>query len=168
MPLRLLPVWIAVSVSLLLLLSVLSAAAETSSVTVKKAAVKKSPRVFSKTVETLHYADQVEILVRAKGWVQVELADGRSGWIRSTHLSKPELSLQAGEQMVDVAASDEELTLAGKGFDSQIESNYRQQNAEVDYAWIERMLSYHSDEAELIRFLEQGGLSSNTGGAHAN
>ncbi len=163
MRLRLLLVWIAASVSLLFL-SVLSVAAETGRVTVKETAIKKSPRIFSGTIETLHYADQVEIVSRAKGWVQIELADGKSGWIRSSHLSKSELSLQTGAQMVDVAASDDELTLAGKGFDRQVENNYRKQNVDVDYVWIDRMVSYHVDDAELIIFLEQGGLSIRPGG----
>ena len=166
MYLRLLPVLV-VSLSLLFLF-VLPVSAETSSVTVKQAAVNKSPRVFSKTIETLHYTDQVEVLVRVKGWVQIKLADGRSGWIRSSHLSKPELSLQPGEQMADVVASDEELTLAGKGFDRQVENSYRQENVELDYSWIDRMVSYHLDDAELTLFLEQGGLSPQSGGDHAN
>ena len=124
---------------LIWLLAVASSVAETSRVTVKKTAVKKSPRVFSKTLETLRYTDQVEVLERAKGWVRIELDDDKSGWVRESHLSKPALSLQAGAEMVDIEASDEELTLAGKGFDSQVEKAYRQQNADADYTWIDRM-----------------------------
>lgn len=144
------------------------AAAETGSVTVKQAAVKKSPRIFSATVATLEYADQVEVLERARGWTRVGLPDGKSGWLRDAHLNKPELALQAGTQKVAVAASDSELTLAGKGFDSTVENNYRQQNAEVDYTWIDRMESYRAGDGELNRFLQQGGLVARPGGGHGN
>ena len=154
-------------VVLLWLLAVVSSVAETSRVTVKKTAVKKSPRVFSKTLEMRLYADQVEVLERAKGWVRIELDDDKSGWVRESHLSKPELSLQVGVQMVNVAASDEELTLAGKGFDRQVEKAYRQQNADADYTWIDRMESYRLDDVELNRFLTQGGLSPQSGDGHA-
>lgn len=153
---------------LLCLMTVLPVVAETGSVTVKKAAVKKSPRVFSSTVATLQYADRVKILDRANGWTRVELEGGRRGWLRDSDLNKPDLALRAGAQTVGVAASEEELTLAGKGFDSAVEKKYRQQNADVDYAWIDRMESYRPDDVALDRFLQQGGLMPHPGGAHAN
>lgn len=161
-------VLIVVSACLLLFLTVALVSAEMSRVTVKKTAVKNSPRLFSKTIKTLHYADQVEVVDWGEGWVRVRLESGESGWVRVSHLSKSSLSLRAGSQMVDVDASEEELTLAGKGFDRQVEQRYRQRNADADYDWIDRMEGYRHDNAELTRFLRQGGLVARAGGRHEN
>ena len=54
--------------------------------------------------------------------------------------------------------SGEEVALAGKGFSKEVEAEYKKQNAKLDYVWVDRMLLFKIPEAQLVEFLQQGGL----------
>ena len=57
-----------------------------------------------------------------------------------------------------LAASSDEVALAGKGFSQEIETEYKKQNRSLDYAWVDRMLTFKVSDADALRFLQEGGL----------
>ena len=59
---------------------------------------------------------------------------------------------------VRLAASSDEVALAGKGFSQEIETEYKKQNRSLDYAWVDRMLTFKVSDAEALRFMQEGGL----------
>ena len=59
---------------------------------------------------------------------------------------------------VRLAASTDEVALAGKGFSQEVETAYKKQNRSLDYAWVDRMATFKVTDAEALRFLQEGGL----------
>jgi len=149
----------------LLLTTTLAWGREQLTVAVKQASVRTQPRIFAKKMSTLAYGDQVEVLSSRRAWHQVRLADGRSGWLQQSALTREDLQLSAGAHQTGTSASNEELTLAGKGFNSEVEKEYRQRNQRLDYTWVDRMETFSPSDRELQSFLRNGGL--NAGGDDA-
>lgn len=73
-------------------------------------------------------------------------------------------ALAAGKGNVDSVASSEDLTLAGKGFNAQVEAAYRQSNRALDYATIDRMERLTVSQPQMSRFLADGGVLPEGGG----
>jgi len=71
--------------------------------------------------------------------------------------------LKSGQGQLRSGASEDELTLAGKGFNAQVEKEYRQRNSDLDYRAIDRMEGLTVTSAEVQRFLREGNLGK--GGA---
>ncbi|HAD04381.1 MAG: hypothetical protein A2091_05255 [Desulfuromonadales bacterium GWD2_61_12] len=142
----------------LLLCAALPAAAETLSVAVKAGSLRTSPQVFGSIAATLRYADRVEVLERKGAWVRVRAGGSGAGWIHASALSSKKLTLQAGQTTVRSGASEDELTLAGKGFNAQVEKEFRQRNRTLDFAAIDRMEGLSVAPAEVQRFLREGNL----------
>jgi len=146
----------------LLLLSAL--AADPWRIVVQSSPLRQSPQVFGKIIAPISYGTEVDVLGERAGWLQVKVA-GKSGWLHKTAVTRRPLSLSAGDKPVAVAASKSELSLAGKGFNQQVENAYRDKNAQLDYAWVDRMAQFISDEDQLRQFVIAGGLK---GAGHAN
>ncbi|PLY06944.1 MAG: hypothetical protein C0624_03925 [Desulfuromonas sp.] len=150
---------------LLLLLAAASAwGSELLSVAIKNAGVRAQPRIFAKKLTSLAYGDQVEVIGSQKAWYQVRLTDGRSGWLQQTALTSDDLQLSAGKRRVNTGASDEELTLAGKGFNNEVEQKFKQRNQYLDFTWVDRMETFAPSDRELQSFLRNGKL--NDGGRY--
>jgi len=133
-------------------------------IVVQTSPLRQSPQVFGKIIASLSYGTEVDVLGEQGGWLQVTVA-GKSGWLHKTAVTRRPLSLSAGDKPVAVAASKSELSLAGKGFNQQVENAYRDKNAQLDYTWVDRMGKFTSDEAQLRQFVIAGGLK---GAGHAN
>ena len=61
------------------------------------------------------------------------------------------------------STSSEEIALAGKGFNQQVEQEYKKQNRNVDFSWVDKMEQIVIPQQEMQTFLQQGGLAP-TGG----
>lgn len=147
-------------IGLLLILSVSTVAANTEimSVTVKKAQVRTKPSFLGKIVYILSYTDKVEVLDERAGWFFIE-TDGQSdrGWIHSSALTQKRLALKSGSKNLGTTASNNEVALAGKGFNNEVEAEYRSQN-DLDYTWIDKMETYNYGADEVISFLNEAGI----------
>jgi len=149
--------WLVVMLSLVL---VLPAAAETLSVAVKAGALRTTPQIFAPIVATLAYAERVDVLERKGAWVRVRAGSKGAGWLHASALSSKKLALKAGQGTVRSTASEDELTLAGKGFNAQVEKEFRQRNRTLDFSAIDRMEGLTAAPAEVQRFLREGQLAA--------
>lgn len=141
----------------------LAVAAKTMQVGVKSAPLRASAAPFAKIVTELRYGDTVEVVEESGAWVRVRFKTA-TGWMHRTVLAARVAALKAGQGDVQSTASKDELTLAGKGFNAQVESEYRQQNQQLDFAAIDRMETSRSQPEQMARFLKEGGLTP-AGGA---
>jgi hypothetical protein len=66
------------------------------------------------------------------------MGDGRTGWMHVSALTEQEIVLKPTDKDIQTAASSDELALAGKGFNKQVEDQYRKQ-ARLDYAQVDKM-----------------------------
>jgi uncharacterized protein YgiM (DUF1202 family) len=136
------------------------AAAEQMSVQVQNAQLRADASFLGKLTASVPYGTRVTILQTRGDWRQVQESSGKSGWIHQSALTKKTISMKAGGQDVATAASGDELALAGKGFNSEIEADFKNKNKDIDFTWIDRMEKYKVTMDEITRFLNEGQVKS--------
>lgn len=150
----------------ILLIAVASFAAESNmmSVQVKTSEVRAMPSFLGKIVARLSYGDRVEMLESKGSWIRVRLITAdNDGWMHRAALTPKTIILRSGAGDAHLAASSDEIALAGKGFNRQVEGEFRTRNPDIDFTWIDRMEKMVVTEEEMKMFLEEGELSSQGG-----
>lgn len=134
------------------------------SVQVKEGQLRSSPAFLGKIIANPSYGDSVEIIEDQGAWKKVAIG-GLQGWMHTTALTTKTIILRAGAQDVRTSATGGELALAGKGFNEEIEKQYKNLNKNLDYAWVERMENFKVSPEQMQAFLKQGGVAPQQGGA---
>jgi len=142
----------------------MSASAATMSVQVKDAPVRATPSFVGQVVGAFAYGDQVEVQQTQGAWSKVARA-GVSGWMHTSALSSKKIVLSAGQEQAKVAASGDELALAGKGFNSDVEAQFKAGHKDIDFTWINRMDKIRIPATEMQSFLKDGDVTPKEGGA---
>ena len=149
-----------ISLAGLLILSLSSAsfAADTMSVQVKNGQLRATPSFLGKTITPVAYGDAVTIVQQQGEWYNARSASGAAGWIHQSALTKKKIVLKAGAENVENSASGEELALAGKGFNSDVEADFKNKNKDIDFGPIDRMEKIKVTPQEMEAFLKEGGI----------
>jgi len=132
--------------------------AETLVVQVKSTFLRKEPVFYGAVLAELQAGEGVEEIISRNGWVKVRTSSGKEGWLHSSAVRRKEFSLLALNQPGKTQADADEVALAGKGFNKQVEDKYRSNNPDVDFTWVERMLKIRVSPSQLKAFLEKGKL----------
>jgi uncharacterized protein YgiM (DUF1202 family) len=128
------------------------------SVIVKETQVRATPSYMGKILGTAKYGDRLEVLEKQNGWAKVTLPAGKGqGWVNLSALSTKQVALKAGAAGTTSGASSGEVALAGKGFNQEVEAQYRDET-QLDYTWIDRMEGYRVSPEQVLAFLQAGGL----------
>jgi hypothetical protein len=91
------------------------------------------------------------------GWVKINLPNGQgTGWLHSSVLTEQKLAVRAGDN-VKQTASGSEVALAGKGFNKQVEDQYKSEK-NLDYTWVDKMEKISYTPQQLAKFLQEGDL----------
>ena len=146
----------------LLVFAGLLLAAETLKVTVKSSKLRKSPKFYAGSVATVKFGDSLQKLKEQGDWIQAMTTAGVQGWIHTGAVSTPKFSLTA-KRTAGTGTTADEVALAGKGFNEQVEKEYRK-TATLDYTWVDRMAQITIGETEMERFLREGKLGEFGGG----
>ena len=157
--------WTAIA---LLLIAVPSFAAKTKtmSVQVKKGQLRSAPSYLSRVVTDLDYTTRVTVLEEKGDWLRVRQEEGDTeGWMHAATLTKTKLKLASGDEDATTAVSSEEQALAGKGFNSDVEAKFKEQNAKVDFTWVDKMEQITIPAPKIVEFLEAGEVKAAQGGA---
>lgn len=141
-----------------------SAAPQTMSVQVQNGQLRAQPSFLGASVAPLAYGDVVTVLEEQAGWMKVQTADGKQGWIHNSALTRKRIVLRADAKDAPTAASADELALAGKGFNSDVEAEFKAQNKDVDYTWVDKMEKIKVDPLEIRKFLSEGKVTPEKGG----
>ena len=128
-------------------------------VQVQTAQLRQTPSFLGKVPASLPYGEQVETLEEKSGWMRVRAATGAEGWTHASALSKKKIILKPGEADLKAAASNDELALAGKGFNASVEKEFRDKHRDVDFGWVDRMQGMKVSPEEIAKFLAEGGLA---------
>lgn len=142
------------------LASAAPASAKQMSVQVERLQVRERPSALGKPVGYLEYGERVTVLEQQNSWVNVQAEGGVSGWAHESAFTRKRVVLKGGGSAVDIEASDEEVAFAGKGFNSQIEAEFKLENPEVErqFALIDEIETVNNSASEIAAFLEQGGV----------
>jgi len=141
------------------------AGATTMSVQVKNGQIRATPSFLGKVVAPLSYGDRVQVLETRSDWMNVTGPGGQSGWVHSSALTKKRIVMSSGSQDVQTGASGDELALASKGFNSDVEAQFKKDNKSVDFTWVDKMEKYKVSPDEVMAFLKEGGVKPAEGGA---
>jgi hypothetical protein len=132
------------------------------SIIVKETPVRDKPSFTGKILAKLVYTDRVQILEMpaAGSWVKVRLAAKKiEGWVHVSALAKDDKAIvKAGSENVATGASGSEVALAGKGFNPEVEAEYKK-NPTLNYTAVDAMEAYVVPPAALSAFITQGGLT---------
>ena len=128
------------------------AAGQTMYVAVSKAAVKTGTGFFALTKGTLLYADVVTVTETDGKWSYITQGN-LSGWVATNSLSKRKIIAKGS----NFSADADELALAGKGFNSEVESEYKK-SGKVNYSAVDAMERNEVSDSELLAFIKEGKL----------
>lgn len=139
-------------------------AAETFIVKVKSTSLHKSPKFYAASVSALSAGDSLEKIGGEGDWVQVRAASGAVGWIHSSALEPRKFTLGATNAGLKTQATADEVALASKGFNKQVEDSYRARNKNISFIWVDKMLLLKVTSAQAEAFLKDGKLADFGGG----
>jgi hypothetical protein len=132
------------------------------SVQVRDGQVRNKPSFLGSVVATVHYGDRLSSLQTRDSWVEVS-SGATHGWMHISSLTDKEIILNANAQQVKQAASSDELALAGKGFNRQVENEFRRRNSQANFAGVDKMEGYQVSQEEMTQFLKEGALQPQGG-----
>jgi hypothetical protein len=142
-----------------LCLTVPANAQKTLSVQVKEGQLRATPSFLGKVVAPATYGDRVDVVEDRGAWKKVSLRGGKvQGWMHASSLTTKRIALKAGQGNVQTGATGDELALAGKGFNEQVETAFRNENKNLDYAWINRMETFIVSPNQMRTFIARGSL----------
>lgn len=145
--------------------ALVSASGEQMSVQIRKGQLRATPSFLGAVTGSLDYGDRVELMKKQGPWLNVRDGRGRTGWIHESALTTKRIVMSAGDADVRTAASGEELALAGKGFNSDVETEFKVQHADIDFDWVDRMEAIAITPEQAQEFLSEGQVQPATGGA---
>ena len=107
--------------------------------------------------------DRVEIQESQGAWARVSLAGGAAGWMHNSALTSQKIVLAAGRDDARVGAAGDELALAGKGFNSDVEAQFKKDHKNIDFTWVDKMEKIKISSSEMQAFLRAGGVAPKGG-----
>jgi len=139
------------------------AAEKMMSVQVQKAPVRSSPGFLGQMVCKLDYGVRVTVVQKQSDWIKIRDTGGKTGWMHQSALTPKRIKMTAGTQDAQSAASGDELALAGKGFNSDVEAQFKAQNSDADFTWVDKMEKIVVTPEQSEEFLKNGGVRSQGG-----
>lgn len=133
-------------------------AAKEMSVQVRDGQLRNRASFLGTVTGTVAYGDRVTVSQTQAGWCEVAKADGATGWIHESALTPKRVVVGSGMDDASTGASGEEVALAGKGFSKEVEAEYKKQNTDLDYTWVDWMGKQQVPIEQLVQFLQQGDL----------
>jgi len=138
------------------LLFSLSAHAETAKVITKTNAIREECRFFSPVKAAVQYNDVLEIISQEGDWFKVTYK-GIEGCIHKSAIEKKTVDL-LGIIGTGGTTSKDEVALAGKGFNPQVEKSYRQKHPGMRFSLVDIIEGYQVPEKKVMEFINDGAL----------
>jgi uncharacterized protein YgiM (DUF1202 family) len=133
-------------------------AATTMSVQVTKTEIRETPSYLGKVVTSLAYGDKVTVQSENGAWRQINAA-GQTGWVHNSALSKKNIVIKPGAN-TQTSASSGEMALAGKGFNKDVEKQFKDNHKDIDFAPIDKMEKIKIPISVIQEFAKEGKLQS--------
>lgn len=146
-----------ITLALLLSLGLDVALAKNITVKVREARICKGKTYRLPFVAKVKRGDILEELSMEDGWYKVKTPTGQVGWIKASSVLPKEVKLTKKETGLE-GVTTAEVTLAGKGFNEQVESAYREENPDLDFKPVDLIEKIEVDEKELEDFILEGKL----------
>ena len=140
-----------------LMLSALAFAEGTMSVQLREVQVKSTPNYLGASIGKLGYGQDVQIVSEQGNWYKIATPPG---YIPKTAVTKGKIVKDPDQKFAAGSVKHDEVALAGKGFNPQVEAQYKRDNADVAAAFVQvdRIEKLGASDAELRAFQTAGKL----------
>lgn len=142
---------------LMTVLSFVPAGAENVRVVTKENAIREQCRFLSGVKAKVSYNDSLEKKGAEGDWIKVKFK-GVSGCIHKSAVDEKTVSL-SGVAGSGSKASADEVALAGKGFNPQVEESFKKNHPDLDFRIVDKIEKYQLSEESLRDFISNGGLN---------
>lgn len=132
------------------------AAASRMTVNVEQAKIRARKQFFAPVVASVKFGDKVEVGEHEDGWYAVTFG-GHHGYLHESALGARAAKAGDGDWSGSDAAENDDVTLAGKGFNDDVEKAYRGSHGSLDYADVDNMEKRAVSDAVLERFMRGNG-----------
>ena len=146
----------------LLIVSVTWSALGTMSIQVRDGQLRAIPSFLGTVVGSVNYGEQVDVQQQQGDWMEVNYR-GQKGWMHSSALTTKTISVGSGEKDAQLKASGKEVALAGKGFNAEVEAQYRRGHQNVNYLAVDQMEQVRISPQEMVAFLNKGEIKPAAG-----
>jgi hypothetical protein len=126
-------------------------------VQVREIAVKTSPNYLASTISTLKYGAGVEVEREDGNWYKII---NPSGYIPKNATGKSSGSVDASQRYAATGVTHDETALAGKGFNPQVEGQYKSSSASLAraYTQVDKVERMTVSSSTLDNFITRGQL----------
>ncbi len=133
--------------------------ARTVRVVTRENAVREQCRFFAPVKAKVSYGDALEVLSEEGDWFMVKFEE-QEGCIHKSAVTEKKLKRKKKKTGTAKAgtATEEEVALAGKGFNPQVEKRYREEHPDAEFATVDYIEGIDVPEEALLEFIESGGL----------
>jgi hypothetical protein len=138
--------------------------AEIAYVQVATTSLRSAPQHWAGTIASLRYGDSVIIEGSAEtatkgvpGWMKVK-AGNRQGFIHRSAITDRQVVIEGRAGGAVQNANSGDIVLAGKGFNSEVESRYAARGGGENYAEVDRVMARRVSDQELGSFIRAGKL----------
>ena len=124
---------------------------------VRRTQLRSEPVVWSPSITTVNYGDKVNLLKEDSNWMFVAKG-GSQGYLHESAVNDDPVGVKSASIMPDMGSSDDGVSLAAKGFDSNVESSYRKDNPQLRFDRLRQMEKRAVNHTALVQFMKQGKL----------
>ncbi len=119
------------------------------------------PVFYAEPIVELSFGEVLSLGEESGDWFMATRSGGTSGWVHTTALTGAVVG-EGGIGSGSGEVSSDEVMLAGRGFNSQVEDAYSSDHPELDFTKVDAMERLEVAPAELEAFLAEGGLIEGT------
>ena len=132
------------------------AATETVTVIVKKTSIRRDRQFYAPTLVEGLLGESFKVTARGNGWVQVETKSGE-GWLHESAVTTRKVSASS-QAPAGGKVDDRDVANASKGFNPQVESQYRKNNPSAHFAAVDRMEKLETTDTAVASFVGDGNI----------
>lgn len=122
---------------------------------IKQGQLRSTPSFLGRVTSTLTYGSKVKVVEDKGAWKKVSVRN-TTGWIHESALTTKAIVMRSGKENVATEASQGEIVLAGKGFNSKVEAQFRSKDNSRYYTWVDKMEAQSVKPTQMQNFLKQG------------
>ena len=127
---------------------------------VREAKLRSQPKHWAPGVAEAVFGEALEEIGRDGDWVRVQSAAGARGFLHQSAVTPKVIVLREGVSGAPIQGDLSNIVLAGKGFNRDVEAKFAGDNADLDYALLDRLEARTVAPEDLFRFMREGGLNA--------
>jgi len=125
-------------------------------VRVLSAKVMRDPKFIGASVGTVSRGEHLVFQEAKQDWYKVATSSGATGWIHKGNVTDSQVNLSSKPGGGGGGATQDEVELAGRGFTPEVEQQYRQKHANLDFSHVDGIEQTSVDPDSLGDFAQEG------------